>query len=95
MTVPTDTSVTLYKEGVASPPLHPIDVGGWLNLGWSYEKEETPKTEPKTEPNAGTTASEEVLETAPISEPVMEEVLVEDNSAGEVVEAQTGRRRRS
>lgn len=34
MTVPVDTTVTLYKGKESSPRLHPIDVASWVKLGW-------------------------------------------------------------
>jgi hypothetical protein len=32
-------SIVLYKDGAVSPPLHPIDVAGWIDLGWSISPE--------------------------------------------------------
>jgi hypothetical protein len=33
-----DTYIVLYKDGVASPPLHPVDANGWISNGWATEK---------------------------------------------------------
>jgi hypothetical protein len=42
-----DTFVVLYKDGVASPPLHPVDAGGWIGCGWSMSSDIEPdQTEP-------------------------------------------------
>lgn len=32
-----ESFVVLYKDGVTSPPLHPIDASGWIECGWSAE----------------------------------------------------------
>jgi len=40
MTVPTDTTVTLYKGDISSPKLHPVDVADWVRLGWAERKVE-------------------------------------------------------
>jgi hypothetical protein len=46
-----DTFVILYKDGVASPPLHPIDANGWVGCGWSTE--DVP-VEPESAPKKAT-----------------------------------------
>jgi hypothetical protein len=43
--------VVLYKDGVVSPPLHPVDATGWKSLGWTASEQEVEvQNEPPTIP---------------------------------------------
>lgn len=55
MTVPVDTTVTLYKGDEKSPRLHPIDIEAWVRLGWEERPDNiSPPSAPAQTPTDAT-----------------------------------------
>jgi hypothetical protein len=68
--------VILYKDGVASPPLHPVDATGWKNLGWTTAESGDKLTEqvPVVKPIATVdTVPPEGFVSPPVATPKIEE----------------------